>query len=125
MLRLANQDGAAEGRWVTYSEGVEIKVRPLTGTTLRDLRRSVAKRRMEPDPSTRKMVAIDDVDPEAFERACCDYLIEDFKGIGDAQGNHLENTVESRLLIMNQLALRDFVWAAAQALDVSADRLKN
>lgn len=122
MLKIATTD---EGRWITYAPGVEIKVRPLTSSRIRGLRKAATTSRMAIDPDTRKMGAIDDFDQEKFEASMADYLIEDFKGIGDAAGNPLPVDLANKRLILDQVQVRDFVWAAAQSLDVTQDETKN
>ena len=71
------------------------------------------------------MVQVDEVDEEALSDVLADYLIQDFRGIGDAAGVPLPLTIESKKLILDQITLSDFAWASAQAMDMTAERPKN
>lgn len=124
MLKITKPTG--EGRWFTYQEGVEIKVRPITTTVLKDINKKASTSRMELDPRKGRMAPVDDVDKDVFENELADYLIEDFKGIGDEAGSPLAATRENKRLILDQPLIRDFVWAAAQALEsVAEEQVKN
>lgn len=123
MLKITKASG--DGRWFAYQEGVEIKIRPLTGTILRDLRKQAAVSRMELDPKTRRMIPVEDIDEDKMESILADYLIEDWKGIGDDEGNPMAVTQENKHLVLDQPLIRDFVWGAAQSLDIIEEREKN
>ena len=124
MLKI-KKEGSTEGKWFKYSDGVEFKIRPLTGTVMRELRKTAVKINMELDPKTRRMIPVEDVNDEKLEEALADYILEDFKGVGDEAGNVFEPTLENKKLIMDQLPLKDFIWAAAQSLDVGEEQIKN
>lgn len=115
----------SEGRWFQYAEGVEFKIRPLSGNILRELRKSTSTVRMCPDSKSGRLVQVNDVNEEKFDEAVTDYILEDFKGVGDDKGNLFELTLENKKLIMDQLPLRDFIWSAAQSLDVGEEQIKN
>lgn len=115
----------SEGRWFEFMEGVSIKVRPLSGSVLKELRKSSSTVKMELNGRTRRREPVEILDEERLEENLIDYLIEDFKGIGDQAGNPLEVTESSKRLIANNLTLRDFVWSSAQSLDIGADLEKN
>lgn len=123
MLKI--KTGEAEGKWFKYADGVEFKIRPLTGNVLREIRKPAVKVSMQVDPKTRRMIPIEDVDDDKFDEAVTDYILEDFKGVGDDNGNLFEPTLENKKLIMDQLPLRDFIWSAAQSLDVGEEQIKN
>lgn len=114
-----------EGRWFTYSEGVEFQVRPLTGEVLRRLRKQVTTTKMEVDPGSRRMVPVEKVNDEKLEEVMTDYLIQDFKGIGISSDRAMEVSLENKKLIMDQIPLREFIWASAQSLDVGQEQIKN
>jgi hypothetical protein len=124
MLKI-NTKANPEGRWYKYAEGVEFQIRPLTSQVLRDLRKSVTQTRMEVNPTTRVMVSVDHVDDDKYNDVLNDHLLMDWKGIGNEDGEPLECNLENKKLILNQIPLRDFIWGAAQALDIEADREKN
>jgi hypothetical protein len=125
MLILSKKTIDSEGRWFEYAPGVEIKIRPLTGETLRDVRKPAVKVKMEVDPRSRKMVSAETVDDELLENLLADYLIEDVKGIGGDDGQPLSLTTENKRLILDHIPLREFVWASAQSLDMEEDQAKN
>lgn len=124
MLKISKTENAA-GRWIDYTDGVAFKVRPLTGTVLRDLRKQVSTIRMAPDPKSGKFVPFEEIDDEKFNDIMSDYLLEDYRGIGDETGEVLAVTLENKKLILNQIALKDYIWNAAQALDFEEAKVKN
>ena len=109
-----------EGVWGKFTDGVEIKVRKLTAESVRELKKPFLKTEMTLNTASRRMEPVEQIgDPEKYDDALTDYLIEDFKGIGDQDGNPLPVTLESKKRIMNQLTLRDWVWALAQSVEAS------
>jgi hypothetical protein len=109
-----------KGVWGKFAEGVEVKVRKLTNEAVRELRKPFMKAEMTLNTSNRRMEAVEHIgDPEKYDDALTDYLIEDFTGIGDDEGNPLPVNLESKKRIMNHLALRDWVWAFAQSVEAS------
>lgn len=118
-----NKEKDQEGKWFVYSGDVELKIRPLLGTTLRELTLSAQSGRMVTDPRTKKMVP--EVDPVKLDDLLTDYLIEDWRSIEDEQGNPLSATLESKKTLMNHVAVADFVWESARALDLVSERSKN
>ena len=124
MLKI-NTKNSQEGKFFAYTKGVEFKIRPLTGQVLRELRKKVTTTRMEADPTTRKMVAVEDVDNDKLDELIADYMLEDWKGIGDEAGVPLPVCLESKKSILNQIPLREFIWSAAQALDIEQEQEKN
>lgn len=125
MLKIKRIDDD-EGKWFLYMPGVEIKVRPLTGSVVKELRKRCSTTKMEINPRTRKQEAVEVIDEAALEEALVSYLVEDFKGFGDERGNPLEINESNKALIANNLTLRDFIWSSAQSLDiVSEEQSKN
>lgn len=122
MLKLKKSADNQVGKWFTFSEGVELKIRPLNGDALKTIRKDATTVRMEMDSRSRKMTPVDDVDSEKLEAGIEAYILEDWKGIGDESGAPLEVNTENKRLILNQIALRDFCWSAAQALDIDIER---
>lgn len=119
MLKINTKDNQEEGRWVEYVEGVEFKVRPLTASTIKKLRKPFVTLRMKPDPRSGQMMQVEDFNKkEEFEDALNDYIIEDWKGVGDQAGNLLEATIENKKKILDNIPIRDFIWAAAQSSDI-------
>ena len=114
-----NGNGLPEGIWGDYCEGVRLKIRKLTSEALRFLRKKHSKTVMELDPRTRRMMPIEKINDDAFEDALTDYLIEDYEGIGDEAGNVLPLNLESKMLIMDKLPLREWIWSFAQTLEVA------
>ena len=126
-----------DGRWVSLTpltnvEGDEIKVRPLTQSIVQEIRRSVATPRLEPDPKTHRMVAVDHVDPQQFDDALTDYIIEEWRSkngraifVDDTTGEPLPITLESKKRICDNTDLFDFIWNAAKSFELTTDREKN
>jgi hypothetical protein len=112
-----------------YSKGVVFYVRPLTGVILRDLREQCTKTRMELNRQSRRMEPVEDVDDAKLEDLLADYILETWEGVeiqaGDGGSLPLAVTLESKKLILDQIALREFIWAAAQSLDISEVEQKN
>jgi hypothetical protein len=125
MIVLKKVGAESDGKWFTYQEGIEVKVRPLTGTVLRDLRKQATTSKMVLEQRSRRMVPEDTVDDEKFESVIAEYMVEDWRGIGDPDGNPLEVNIENKRLLLDQPALRDWLWACAQALDVVDELEKN
>lgn len=108
------------GVWGKFSDGVKVKVRKLTAEAVRELRKPFIKTEMILNTSSRRMEPVEHIgDPEKYDDALTDYLIEDFTGIGDEEGNQLPVTLESKKRIMNHLALKDWIWAFAQSVEAS------
>jgi hypothetical protein len=124
MLKIANTDDA-QGRRFQYVEGVAFWVRPLTRSKLRELRRGCVNASMEPNPLTRIMEPVERLDDTKFEDALCDYLLEKWEGIGDADGNPLSPTLENKKRVLDQTDLYDFVWSKARSLDMTGIERKN
>lgn len=114
-----------ESQRFEYSEGVVFWVRPLTGQKLKEIRKQCVKTRMELNTRTRKMEPIEEVDDEKFEDLVADYILDRWEGVGDEDGNPLAVNLESKKLILDHLPLRDFIWGAAQSLDVTETEIKN
>ncbi len=105
-----------DGVWTKYAEGAEIQIRKLTRAILKDLRTPFVT--MEYDPVARQNV--ERVDTDGYDEALVMYLIQSFKGFGDEDGHLLEDSLEGRKALMNDLAVRDFVWNYANAAEVIA-----
>lgn len=108
-----------------YQAGVAFWIRPLTGTVLRDLRKQCTKTKMEFNPQTRKMEPVEEIDEAKLEDLLAEYILEKWEGVGGEDGQPLPATLESKKLILDQLALRNFIWAATQSLDFTGDEQKN
>jgi len=124
MLKIAKTENVACRR-CQYVEGVAFWIRPLTRSKIRELRKGCENTRLEPNPLTRSMEPVVDLDNEKFEDVLCDYLIEKWEGIGDADGNPLPPTLENKKLVLDHTSLYDFVWLQARSLDMTGAELKN
>lgn len=113
-----------EGAWADYAPGVRFRVRPLTSDAIAALRAPFVQVKMEVDPASRQMKQVEKVDNEAFNDALSTYLIAGWEGLGDDNGAPLPDNLESRQAILNQLPLKDFIWAAAQTLEAAAQSRK-
>jgi hypothetical protein len=115
-----------EGVWAPYAEGAEIQIRKLNREILKALRAPFIT--MEYSPAARQN--IEKPDEEKIEDALTGYLIQSFKGFGDDDGNLIPDTLDGRKALMNDLAVRDFVWGFAHTAEIikvkkQADEIKN
>ncbi len=113
-----------EGVWGTYAPGVRLKIRKLASDVIQELRKPHVRLEMEVDKISRRMMPVEKVDSEAFDDALTTYLIEAWEGLGDEEGRLLEDSLASRKAIMNDLTLRDWIWAFAQSQELIAERQK-
>lgn len=127
MLKIKKQTAVknSQGQRFEYAEGVAFWVRPLTATVLRDLRKQCIKTKLEFDPKSRKMESIEEIDGEKFDTLLTDHILDLWEGVGGEDGQPLPVTLESKKMILDQLPLRDFIWAMAQSLDTSEAEAKN
>lgn len=119
-----------EGVWGTYAPGVRLKIRKLTSDAIGGIRKPFVRLEMEVDKASRRMMPVEKVETDAFDDALTNYLIEAYEGLGDDEGNPLPDDLASRKAIMNDLTLRDWIWAFAQSQEVIAqaaheDEIKN
>ena len=123
MLKLSkkkfNPEQFPEGVWAQYSEGVRFKIRKITGSAIKELRRPYVRFEMELSPSSRRMEQIEKVDTDKFDDALAMYMIEAFEGVGDEDGNMLSDDLESRKIILDIPVLKDFIWAVSQSIDIA------
>jgi hypothetical protein len=109
-----------EGVWFSYADGVRVKIRKLTGDVMKELRKPFVRLEMEYNPMSRRMEQSEKIDTEKYDEALSAYIMEEWEGFGDENGNILQNTPESRRAIINIPALREFIWEAATSLDIIA-----
>lgn len=127
MLKIKNQTAIenSQGQRFEYAEGVAFWVRPVTASVLRNLHRQCTKTKVEFDKKSRKMEPTGDIDGEKLENLLADYIIEKWEGVCGENGQPLPVTLESKRMILDQLPLRDFIWAVAQSLDTTEAEAKN
>jgi hypothetical protein len=103
-----------------FSDGVEVKVRKLNAEAVRELRKPFIKTEMVLNASTRRMEPVERIgDPEKYDDALTDYLIEDFTGIGDEEGNPLPVNLREQEAHHESLGAEDWIWAFAQSVEAS------
>lgn len=124
MLKISTNQ-TRESRRFEYSPGVAFWVRPITASILQELRRKCVTSRMAPSPRTRQLETVDELDDAKFEAALADYILERWEGLLGDDGTELPVTAENKKLVMDQLALGEFVWAASKSLDTTGAELKN
>lgn len=103
-----------EGMWFEF-EGAKFKVRPLISSKIRDLRDKCVRKEISYDRAG-KRITNEIVDDEKFESLLADYLLESWEGVGDDSGNPFEVNSENKKKIFDVVALRDFIWNAAQSI---------
>ena len=121
-LKLVKETNS-EGRWFTYAADIELKIRPVLGTSIREIELSAQTGRKVVDPKTRKMVP--EVDEKKREDLLTDYIIEDWKGVVDEENHPVPVTLENKKALLNLLQISDFVWESAKSLDILVERVKN
>lgn len=123
-----NLQKSRDGKWVTFDvdAGIEFKIRPVTGEVLKELRKeAITATKMVPDPTSGHMVPVDKVDADKLDKLVVDYMIEDWKGLVDQDGETIALTPENKVIVYDLLPVKSFVWAAAQALDMENAQIKN
>jgi len=115
----------AEGVWCKYAPGVSLKLRPLSQSDIRQLRKKVTETRLENGRE------IEFVDPDRVDEETHRTIIYDWKGIVDKKGKPLPCTPENAQLVLGQInALsawavgKCFVLAGSQAA-ARGKQLKN
>ena len=108
MLKIsANQ--SRESRRFEYAPGVAFWVRPVTASILQDLRRKCLTSRLAPNRTTRQLESVDELDDTKFEAALADYLLERWEGVLGDDGGELPVSPENKKLVLDQLALSEFI----------------
>lgn len=118
-IKKINTNELPPGREFKYAEGVFFWVRPLTGTILRNFRAQCVTADYSYNPATQRMEQVEKVDDDKLTDLIADYILEKWEGVGGEDGQPLPVTLESKKLILDQLAIKNFVWAVAQSLDTS------
>lgn len=111
-----------EGTWATFSEGAEFKIRKINSDIIRGLRKPLVTVKMEFNTDTRMTEEVEKFDPVEWADTLAGYVLEDFKGCGDDEGNPLPVNLASKKAIMNYPQLREFILSIAQAIDVITAR---
>jgi hypothetical protein len=122
-LKVNRDAKQGEGRWFRYAADVEFKIRPLLATTIREMGRAAETGRQVMDQKTGKMVA--EVDDKKLDDIVKDYLLEDWKGVEDEAGDPLPVSLDAKRALMDLVAIAEFVWQSARALDITEERVKN
>ncbi len=84
-----------EGVWKEYEDGVKIKIRPWTPAKYNELRKKHTKYQRIMGQR------VEEVDEEALNNDMIDYIIEDWEGIGLANGEPAPCTREMKLKLVN------------------------
>lgn len=124
MLKIGKQT-PEEGTRFAHVSGAAFWVRPLTSSKLEELHKECTKVKMELHQQSRQMAPVKTTDDNRFNDLLIDYILAKWEGVGDENGNELPVSLENKKLIMDQLILREFIWAAAQALDTTEAERKN
>ena len=127
MLKIKNHNPAelAPGKQFKYADGVFFWVRPLTGTILRNFRKLCATEEIAYSATSQRMELVEKINDDKLNDLIADYILEKWEGVGGEDGQPLPVTLESKKLILDQLAIKNFVWAAAKSLDTTEAETKN
>ena len=124
MLKLRDV-ASSEGVWFPLTvrgERIELKIRPLDAELTRKIRRKHRTVKKERDPQTRQLVTVEVYDEEAIAEEMIDHVLEDFRGIGDENGNPLEPTLENKRRVIDippvgdEVAIAEFCFQKAAEL---------
>lgn len=85
-------DNAMEGQWKEFCDGVRVKIRPVTRSTYRKIRK-------EAETMVKRMKI--DLDVEV-DKKIYEHMIEDWEGILDHEGNLLEATSKNIQLVCDR-----------------------
>ncbi len=121
MLKIKNYkpDEPVPSKRFEFQPGVAFWVRQLTGAILRNFRKQCVTQDLGYSVATQRMEPVEKVDDDKLNDLIADYILEKWEGVGGEDGQPLPVTLESKKLILDQLAIKNFVWAAAQSLDTS------
>lgn len=127
MLKITNykSDEPVPSRRFEYQLGVAFWVRPLIGTTLKNFRKQCVTEDLGYSAVSQRMEPVEKVNDDKLNDLIADYILEKWEGVGGQDGQPLPITLESKKLILDQLAIKNFIWAAAQSLDTSEAEIKN
>jgi hypothetical protein len=128
MIRLKpkNLELSGPGKWSEFYPGTRFCVRPLTGTIRKKLVDLYAPKKSELNPLTRKMETISDLQAPEYDRGFKDYLLADWEGVADPDGNPVEEkTLENKLWIFDQPEFDEHIVLTARSLDIEAEQVKN
>ena len=112
MLRIKKNQN--ESVWISYSNEAEFLIRPLTASSVEKIRKQFVKSKI--GNKNGEVTIIEVVDDEKFNDALIDYIIEDWKGIGDEDGNDLDCNLENKKLVMDISEISEFILTAAKKL---------
>jgi hypothetical protein len=121
-LKLSNETNK-EGKWFTYATDIELKIRPILGTSIKEIELSAQTGRQVVDPRTRKMVP--EIDEKKRDELLTDYIIEDWRGVVDDDDKPVPVTLANKTALLNLVQISDFVWESARSLDMVVERQKN
>lgn len=102
--------------WCEYQEGVEFLVSPLTGTIIEEIKKPFIKNSIGTNPITKEIEIIEKVDDEKYSDAITDYLIQEWKGIGDDQENILACNLENKKAVMDVADISNFIFESAKKI---------
>jgi len=102
-----------DGVWCEYMGGVKVKVRPMSRSTFRRLRKEATTKEARMDERGRR-VEEERVDEERLDRELYRYMIEDWSGIVDGDGEPVPCTPEMVDAVCDRLP-NFAAWVAEEA----------
>jgi predicted homoserine dehydrogenase-like protein len=112
-----NADIEDEGRWFEYgNSGARFKIRIVTSSILKTLRKRASKIRTEFKAG--KTTRVEDVNEELFETLIQEHILEAWEGVGDEAGELLAITEENKHVIFQNLELNTFLWECSKSLEI-------
>ena len=101
MAFIVKLDDNPEGIWVDYKNGARVKIRPLSKTQARELRRSASS--TETEWVRGRLIEKESVDEGQYDRLLADHLIEDWQGFVDPQNAEIPCNPKTKHLMMDRL----------------------
>jgi Na+-transporting NADH:ubiquinone oxidoreductase subunit NqrF len=120
VIKVKTTSEVDEGRWFTFGDsGARFKVRNVTTSILRDLRKKASTITMEFKNGKRSRV--ENINDELFEKLIQEYILEDWEGLGNEHGDVLKVTDENKQMIFNNLELSMFIWECSKSLEIEEE----
>lgn len=107
-----------DGTWVKYADGAEIQIRKWNAEVIREIRKPFVTSSMEYDTRANTLVPKETVDPDKFNDALNDYLVQNFKGFGDEDGEAIPVNTEGRRNMMKDISIGEFVMNYAKRIEM-------
>ena len=113
-----------EGVWGTYAPGAKLKIRKVSADVFIELRKPFIRTEMQAEKGSHRMVPVEKLtDEEGYNDKLTDYIIEDQEGFGNEEGQAFPTPLDlaSKKALMNDLQIKDWIWAFSQSQESTAN----